>query len=151
MDGVPLDIMLEPFHSQRHQEDLDVGFPLVDTLEWTEQLAWLHSLQDGPSLTTLENGRVALAFCPGCLDDSDGWVLACRISITDETVTWDRFGIDNDTDLYQRYGKFGTVTPPPSGWFEECFDDEFAIVFDRAQYDDAITSERSRLQNLARS
>ncbi len=147
MDAVPLDIVLEPIHALRHWETLDIGFPLADVIEPGEQLAWLQSLQGGPSLTVLENGRVALAFCPGCLDDSDGWVLACRISITAQTVTWDRFGIDNDTDLFGRYGKAGTAKSPPSGWFEECFDDEFAIVFDRAQYDEAITSERSRLQN----
>ncbi|GAA1735397.1 hypothetical protein [Microcella frigidaquae] len=145
IDDVPLRDVLAPLHATRHREELDIACPLTSLFEPPEQVAWLTSLTGGPSLTVLEPGRTAIAYCPQCFSDTDGWVLACRIRTTDTTVTWDRFGIDNDSDNFGRYGKPGRTTAPPSGWFEECFSGEFAIVFDRAQYESAVATEVSRL------
>lgn len=145
VDGRTLQDVLTPLYATRHKDELDIAYPLTSLFEPSEQVAWLTSLTGGPSLTALEPGRIAIAYCPQCFSDTDGWVLACRIRTTGTTVTWDRFGIDNDTDNFGRYGKPGRATAPPSGWFEECFSGYFSIVFDRTQYETAVATEVSWL------
>lgn len=147
IDGRTLQDVLAPLYASRHSGGLDIAYPLTSLFEPPEQVAWLTSLTGGPSLTVLEPGRTAIAYCPQCLSDTDGWVLACRIRTTDTTVTWDRFGIDNDSDNFGRYGKPGRAAAPPSGWFEECFSGDFSIVFGRSQYEDAIAVEISRFES----
>ncbi|MBA4247644.1 MAG: hypothetical protein C0444_05055 [Microbacterium sp.] len=147
VDGRTLQDVLTPLYATRHSDELDIAYPLTSLFEPHEQVAWLTSLTGGPSLTALEPGRTAIAYCPQCFSDTDGWVLACRIRTTDTTVTWDRFGIDNDTDNFGRYGRPGRVAPPPSGWFEECFSGDFSIVFSRSQYAGAVAVEISRLES----
>ncbi|MER3389934.1 MAG: hypothetical protein RJQ01_07845 [Microcella sp.] len=146
VDGRLLQEVLTPLYATRHSDQLDIAYPLTSLFEPAEQVTWLTSLMGGQSLTALEPGRTAIAYCSQCFSDTDGWVLACRIRATDATVTWDHFGIDNDSDNFGRYGKPGRVTPPPSGWFEECFSGDSSIVFDRSLYENAVAAEISRLE-----
>ena len=149
IDGRTLQGVLTPLYATRHSDVLDIAYPLTSLFEPAERVTWLNSLTGGPSLTALEPGRTAIAYCAQCFSDTDGWVLACRVTATDATITWDRFGIDNDTDNFGRYGKPGRVTPPPSGWFEECFSGNFSIVFGRSQHESAVAAEISRIERAS--
>jgi hypothetical protein len=145
INGRTLQDVLTPLYATRHSDELDIAYPLTSLFDPAEQVTWLTSLTGGPSLTALEPGRTAIAYCPQCFSDTDGWVLACRITTTATTISWDRFGIDNDTDNFGRYGKPGRAVRPPSGWFEECFSGDFSIVFDRNQYERSVGAEINRL------
>ena len=144
-------VLLATLATQAYGHEVDPVTPLVDDYP---QLApdFLAALTGGPVNEELRTGRVALGYCPVCLDSSCGSLFAATLLISELNVEWRDLGYEEECfgtfekRFGGRLGYFRAISHPPEEWWlPDPIRPELHFTFDRSQYECAVNAELDRV------
>ena len=131
--------------------DADTSAPLTAASPVAHQIAYLQALLDGSTRDGLRPGRIAVAYCRGCLDASCGEMVAASVTYSDSAVTWTDIGfeVENVGTLVPRFGgwlgNIGARSVAPEEWWTPAPVAGLSYTFDRAVYVATIEKEIARV------
>ena len=126
--------------------------PLLDpsvNSELDEQ--FLAALLGSLPAENLRPGRVAVAFCSQCLDESCGEMVAIELRVDAQTVTWSHIGYEEEhfgefVPLRKRIFSRVKSIDPPEWWSPAPEPSGLSFTFDRAAYELVIEAEIARVR-----